>query len=97
MFTEQRGHGMDVLLDASATLEFSTLSLLVGLPIGRALAWCGCYETWRFERIYLLTPAAAFVGKFIGTFKDYPPRQKPGSFNLDHVLQSLQTETGGSN
>jgi arylsulfatase len=31
------------------------------------------------------------VGKFIGTFKEFPPSQKGGSFSLDAVLQALQT------
>ncbi len=57
----------------------------------------GAYEKWRFERIYLLTPAADFVGQFISTFHEYPPRMKPGTFNLDRVLASLQKDTGGSN
>jgi arylsulfatase len=97
MFTEQRGHGMDVWQEPYVTLRFPKLFNLLRDPFERADWESGAYETWRFERIFLLTPAAAFVGKFIGTFKDYPPRQKPGSFNLDQVLQSLQTETGGSN
>jgi arylsulfatase len=66
-------------------------------PFERADWESGAYETWRFERIFVLPPAAAYVGKFIGTFKEYPPRQKPGSFNLDHVLDSLQKDTGGAN
>jgi arylsulfatase len=97
MFTEQRGHGMDVWQEPYVTLRFPKLFNLLRDPYERADWESGAYETWRFERIYLLTPAAAFVGKFIGTFKDYPPRQKPGSFNLDQVLQSLQTEASGAN
>jgi len=97
MFTEQRGHGMNVWQEPYVTLRFPKLFNLLRDPFERADWESGAYETWRFERIYLLTPAAAFVGKFIGTFKDYPPRQKPGSFNLDQVLQSLQTEASGAN
>jgi len=39
-------------------------------------------------------PAQAVVGQFIMTFKDFPPRQKPASFNLDEVLQKLQEGAG---
>jgi len=97
MFTEQRGHGMEVWQEPYVTLRFPKLFNLRRDPFERADWESGAYETWRFERIYLLTPAAAYVGKFIGTFKEYPPRQKPGSFNLDHVLQSLQTNKSGAN
>jgi arylsulfatase len=96
MFTEQRAHGMEVWQEPYVTLRFPKLFNLRRDPFERADWESGAYETWRFERIYLLTPAAAFVGQFLGTFKEYPPRQKPGSFNLDHVLQSLQKDTGAN-
>jgi arylsulfatase len=49
------------------------------------------YDDWHFRRQYLLTPAAAFVGKFLGTFKDFPPRGKPASFSIGDALKTLQT------
>ena len=39
-------------------------------------------------------PVQDYVGKFLVTFKDYPPRQKAASFNLDDVMRKLQE--GGS-
>jgi len=36
-------------------------------------------------------PAQQYVGQFLATFKEFPPRQKVGRFSLDRVLQSLQT------
>ena len=38
---------------------------------------------------FVLVPAQEYVGKFLGTFQAFPPRQKPGSFSLDNALQSL--------
>ena len=32
------------------------------------------------------TPAAAYVGQWLQSFREFPPRQKPGSFNLDQVM-----------
>ncbi len=97
MFTEQRGHGMDVWQEPYVTLRLPKLFNLRRDPFERADIESGAYETWRFERAYLITPGAAYVGQFISTFVDYPPRQKPGSFNLDQVLESLQRPPGGSN
>ena len=45
---------------------------------------------WFFKHAYICVPAQAIVGNFIGTFKDYPPRQSAASFNLDDVLKTLQ-------
>ena len=50
----------------------------------------GDYDKWRVERAFLLVPAQAFVGDHLKTYIDFPPRQKPGSFALDQVLQKLQ-------
>jgi arylsulfatase len=97
MFTEQRAHGMEVWQEPYVTLRFPKLFNLRRDPYERADWESGAYETWRFERIYAIAPAAAYVGQFIGTFQKYPPRQKPGSFNLDRVLESLQTNSSGTN
>jgi len=40
-----------------------------------------------------LVPAQDYVGKFLATLKDYPPRQKAASFNLDDVMREM-TESG---
>jgi arylsulfatase len=39
-----------------------------------------------------MLPAAAYVSQFLATFKDFPPRQRPASFSIDQVLQSLQLD-----
>jgi arylsulfatase len=40
-------------------------------------------------------PAQAYVAQFLGTFKDFPPRQKAASFSLDEVMEKLQQPVGG--
>jgi arylsulfatase A-like enzyme len=40
-----------------------------------------------------IAPAGAYVGKWLQSFKEFPPRQKPGSFNLDRVMEAV---TSGS-
>jgi arylsulfatase len=52
------------------------------------------YYNWMFKRAYLLVPAQAFVAEFISTFKDFPPRMKAASFNLDKVMANM-TENAG--
>jgi hypothetical protein len=52
-------------------------------------------ERWRVERAFLLVPAQQYVGKFLATFKEFPPSQKPGSFSVDQALKALQSGAGG--
>jgi arylsulfatase len=53
------------------------------------------YSRWRIEHAFVLVPAQQFVGQFLGTFKEYPPSQRPGSFSLDRVMESLQSGAQG--
>jgi arylsulfatase len=61
----------------------------------RAQLTSNTYYDWLLDRAYLLVPAQAYVGKFLGTFKEYPPRQKAATFSLDKVMEELQS-AGGS-
>jgi arylsulfatase len=45
--------------------------------------------------MFVFVPAQAIVAKFLGTFKEYPPRQKPASFSVGDALKHLQTATQG--
>jgi arylsulfatase len=42
------------------------------------------------DHAFLLVPAQAYVGNFLSTFEEFPPRQKAASFTLDQVLEKLQ-------
>jgi arylsulfatase len=53
------------------------------------------YEPWFFARAFVVVPAQAIVGQWLASFKDYPIRQKPASFNLDEVMRKL-SETPAS-
>jgi len=97
MFSEQRAHGFNVWQEPLVTLRVPKLFNLRQDPFERADIEAFGYDKWRFERVFLLVPAQAYVGEFISTFKKYPPRQKPGSFNLDQVLQSLEEGAGATN
>ncbi|MHC4740275.1 MAG: arylsulfatase [Planctomycetota bacterium] len=64
-------------------------------PYERATITSNTYWDWFIDRAFLLVPAQDYVGKFLATFKAYPPRQKAASFTIDQVLEILQT-SGGS-
>ena len=49
------------------------------------------YEDWRFRRAFVVVPALKFVGGFMASFKDFPPRNKPATFSVGDALKSLET------
>ena len=63
-------------------------------PYERADVTSNTYWDWLIDHAFLLVPAQAYVGQFLATFKDYPPRQKAASFNMDEVLRKLQESDG---
>jgi arylsulfatase len=55
------------------------------------------YTRWSAERMFLIAPAGAYVGQWLQSFREFPPRQKPGSFNLDRVMESITNAHKGAN
>ncbi|MDJ0957169.1 MAG: arylsulfatase [Arenicellales bacterium] len=95
VFAEQRAHGFAVWENPLTPLRFPKLYDLFADPFERAEHESIGYGQWRAERMFALVPAQAFVAQFLETFKEYPPRQKPASFSIDQVLESLQRNQGG--
>jgi len=63
-------------------------------PYERADITSNTYYDWMIDHVFLLVPAQAYVGEFLGTFKEFPQRQKADSFNLDDVLKKMQDSSG---
>ena len=89
VFMEQRAHGLDVWQEPFVTLRFPKLFNLRTDPFERADHEAIGYAQWRAERMFALAPAQAYVGKWIQSFKEFPPRQKPGSFSLTNAMEKI--------
>jgi len=59
-------------------------------PYEKATMTSNTYWDWYLDHVYLLAAAADYVGKFMATFKEFPPRQKAASFTIDQVMAQLQ-------
>ena len=58
-------------------------------PYERGMVTSNGYYDWMIDKVYLLVPAQQYVAKFLQTFKEFPPRQKPASFSIDQVMEKL--------
>ena len=52
------------------------------------------FQRWWMDHAFVIAPAGAYVAKWLQSFKEFPPRQKPGSFNLDRVMESVMSPQG---
>ena len=95
VFAEQRAHGLDVWQDQFEPLRLPKLFNLRSDPFETADEEGMDYERWRVEHLFVLVPAQAYVAKFLETFKEFPPRQKPGSFSIDQVMANMEQASSG--
>ena len=97
VFMEQREHGFNVWEEPMVTLRVPKLFNLRADPFERAEHEGLGYTQWRIERVFLLVPAQAYIAQWLESFKEFPPRQKPGSFGISQVMEKLMQGTGGKN
>jgi arylsulfatase len=89
-FLEQKSHGLRVWIDPFKVLRAPLLTQLRMDPFERAEYENAMgYQRWFIEHMWAFAPAGAYVAEWLQSFKEFPPRQKPGSFNLDRVMESV--------
>jgi arylsulfatase len=94
---EQRAHGFDVWQEPLVPLRLPKLFTVRSDPFERADHEGMGYQRWRIDRAFVLVPAQSFIGNWLTSFKDFPPRQKPGSFSIGDAMEKLSKPAPGSN
>jgi arylsulfatase A-like enzyme len=91
VFLEQRSTGFGVWREAFTPLRMPKTFNLRSDPFER-----GDESTYPLEtsKLFFVVPAQAVVAQWLETFKQFPPRQKPASFNLDEVMAKLTAPQG---
>ena len=97
VFAEQRAEGFQVWAEPFTFLRVPKIFNIYADPFERADHEAANYQQWLIERMYALGPAQSYVSQFLETFQEYPPRQTPGSFTIDKVMEALQTGGTASN
>jgi arylsulfatase len=90
VFAEQRARRFDVWRDPFITLRIPKLFHLRRDPLERADTDSNGYNNWWDKKI---APAAVSgrvaVMQFVQSLQQFPPRQRPGTFTVDQVMESL--------
>ena len=92
-FLRQDAHGLHVWQEPFVELRAPMLTNLRMDPFELAHEIGMDYQRWFVEHMFMIAPAAGYVGQWLQSFREFPPRQKPGSFNLDRVMEAV---TAGS-
>jgi arylsulfatase len=94
-FLQQEAEGLKVWQQPFTALRAPAVTNLRMDPFERAEEEHAMgYQRWYMEHMFVIAPAGAYVGQWLHSFKEFPPRQKPGSFNLDRVMEAVMSNTG---
>jgi arylsulfatase A-like enzyme len=93
-FLRQNGHGMRVWQEPFEELRAPLLANLRMDPFELANDIGMDYQRWYLEHMFMIAPAGAYVGQWLQSFREFPPRQKPGSFNLNRVMEAVSATPG---
>ncbi|MGI9352768.1 MAG: sulfatase-like hydrolase/transferase, partial [Rhizobiaceae bacterium] len=96
-FLRQSALGLDVWTRPFEVLRAPSLVNLRMDPFERAEREHAMgFQRWYLEHMFVFAPAAGFVAKWLQSFKEFPPRQKPGSFSLDRVMEAMTAGSQGN-
>jgi len=87
---EQRAEGLDVWAEPLQQLRLPRVFNLRSDPFERAQHESGDYVRWFIDHAFLLVPAQAIVAQHIASFREFPPRQRPGSFSVEQAMEKLR-------
>jgi len=94
-FLLQEAEGLEVWQQPFVQLRAPLLTNLRMDPFERAREENAMgYQRWYLDRMFMIAPAGAYVGRWLQSFRDFPPRQKPGSFNLERVMEAVSRPQG---
>src|SRR5262245_38779592 len=90
IFFMQEHEGIDVWRREFTKLRVPLILDITGDPFERGTNSIQ-YDNWMIEHAPYQYGAAAYVGQWLQSFKEFPIRQKPASFNLDEVMRKLSS------
>jgi arylsulfatase A-like enzyme len=86
VFLEQRATGLGVWRETFTPLRIPKTFNLRSDPFERGDEGIFPLETMK---AFFMVPAQAVVAQWLESFKEFPIRQRPASFNLDEVMRKL--------
>jgi arylsulfatase A-like enzyme len=88
VFLEQNNEGLDIWRKGFTKLRFANIYDLYSDPFERGDQSL-LYDRWLMHHVYLNYGMVALVTQWLNSFKEFPPRQKPASFNLDDIMKLM--------
>lgn len=89
VFAAQRAKQMAVWREPFVQLRIPLIFDLRMDPYERAEEESNVYNRWHTENQFLAYQAFPVVGKFVSSFKEFPARQLPSTFNVERITSMI--------
>jgi arylsulfatase A-like enzyme len=97
VFMEQRMKGTCAIWAEPFTpLRVPKLFNLRTDPFERADVTSNTYWDWMISHFYICFYGNAIATQFLETFKEFPPRQEPATFTIEHAVNKLHQALGST-
>jgi arylsulfatase A-like enzyme len=93
VFEEQRVEGtLRIWAEPFTRLRLPKLFDLRSDPYERADVTSNTYYDWFISNNYIVYVAMTEAGKYLNTFKEFPPSQRAASFSIDQMVEAMQKQ-----
>ena len=97
VFMEQRCQGtLQVWAEPFIRLRLPKIFNLRTDPYERADITSNSYWDWVLHNAYFIYAAQTAAARFVETFKEFPPVQRPGSFTIDAAMAKMSDAMAGA-
>jgi arylsulfatase len=97
LFMEQRLEGtLGVWAEPFVRLRLPKIYNLRTDPYEFATVTSNSYYDWMLHNAYFIYAAQVAAAKFVETFKDFPPVQRPNTFTVDDAMHKMAEAASGS-
>jgi hypothetical protein len=91
VFLEQRARGtLQIWAEPFTILRLPKLFDLRADPYERADITSNTYWDWEISNPAMTQAGVAIVSKYLETYKEFPPSQRPASFTIDQAMEKLK-------
>jgi arylsulfatase A-like enzyme len=91
VFFEQRAQGtLRLWAEPFTPLRVPKLYNLRTDPFERADITSNTYYDWFMDHAYMIIAAQSLVAEFVASFAEFPPIQRPQSFNIDQIIEKME-------
>jgi arylsulfatase A-like enzyme len=96
VFLENRGQAFGVWREPFIELRVPLIFNLRRDPFEKSYHNSNTYNDWLLDRAFIIVPIQARAAEFLQSMQDYPPSQRPGSFNLSGIEEKLRSNMGSN-